>query len=253
MTPRHPERFAFGGPGRCPGGPARRATLAVVLESLLPSPVATAEAYSDDHTEPCFPGEEDLVATAAAGRRREFVTARRCAREALARLGHPPVAIRPGPRREPLWPAGLAGSITHCTGFRAAAVAPTAEVASLGIDAEPHAALPSRVLGAVTAPGDQEHLDALAAADPSMHWDRLLFSAKESIYKAWYPLTGRWLGFDDAVLTVDPAGRTFTGTLRVDGSRTDGGPPLTALSGRFAVTHGLIVTAVWVAATPAAR
>ena len=140
----------------------------------------------------------------------------------------------------------MAGSITHCTGYRAAAVAPTTRVASLGIDAEPHAALPSRVLGAVTAPGDQEHLAGLEAADPAVHWDRLLFSAKESIYKAWYPLTGRWLGFDDAVLSIDPAGRAFTGKLRVDGTRTDGAAPLTTMSGRYTIEHGLIVTAVWV-------
>ncbi len=215
-----------------------------MLQLLLPSPVATAEAFTDDHSEPCFPGEEDLIASARAGRRREFMTARRCAREALAVLGHPPMPIRSGPRREPLWPAGVAGSITHCTGYRAAAVAPTDRVASLGIDAEPHAALPPRVLGAVTAPGDQDHLDDLARADPSVHWDRLLFSAKESIYKAWYPLTRRWLGFTDAFLRVDPATRTFTGTLRVDGSRIDGGPPLAALVGRYAVEHGLVVTAV---------
>ncbi|MBG0560383.1 4'-phosphopantetheinyl transferase family protein, partial [Actinoplanes aureus] len=176
-----------------------------MLDSLLPSPVVTAEAFADDEDEPCFPGEEDLIATAVMGRRREFVTARRCAREALARLGHPPVAIRPGPRREPLWPAGVAGSITHCKGYRGAAVARTEEVVSVGIDAEPHAPLPSRVLGVVTAPGDAEHLAELAHAEPAVHWDRLLFSAKEAVYKAWYPLTGRWLGFTDANLAVGPA------------------------------------------------
>ncbi|MEU4423041.1 4'-phosphopantetheinyl transferase superfamily protein [Actinoplanes sp. NPDC024001] len=217
-----------------------------MLGSLLPSSVVTAEAFADDEAEGSFPGEEDLVATAAPGRRREFVTARRCAREALAGLGHPPVAIRPGPRREPVWPAGLAGSITHCAGYRAAAVTRTEEVASVGIDAEPHAPLPPRVLGAVTAPGDAEHLARLSRAEPAVHWDRLLFSAKEAVYKAWYPLTRRWLGFDEANLTVDPAAGAFTARLRVDGARIDGGPPLTALHGRYLVERGLVVTAVWV-------
>ncbi|WP_328460879.1 4'-phosphopantetheinyl transferase superfamily protein [Actinoplanes sp. NBC_00393] len=217
-----------------------------MLELLLPSSVVTAEAYADDDTELCFPGEEDLVATAVVGRRREFVTARRLARDALAVLGHPPVAIRPGPRREPVWPDGLAGSITHCSGYRGAAVARTDEVVSLGIDAEPHAPLPPRVLGAVTAPGDAEHLAGLARAEPAVHWDRLLFSAKESIYKAWYPLTQRWLGFSDARLTLQPQMGTFTAHILIDGTRLDGGPPLTSLHGRYLIENGLVVTAVWV-------
>ena len=47
-------------------------------------------------------------------------------------------------------------------------------------------------------------LAALARAVPLTHWGRLLFSAKEAVYKAWYPLTGRWLGFEEARLTIDP-------------------------------------------------
>ncbi|SDT78500.1 4'-phosphopantetheinyl transferase family protein [Actinoplanes derwentensis] len=209
----------------------------MLLRSLLPSSVTTAEAYSDDPAEAAFPGEQDLIAAASEGRRREFVTSRRCAREALAALGEPAVPIRPGPRREPVWPTGVAGSITHCTGYRAAAVVRTSDVIGLGIDAEPHAPLPPRVLGAVTAPGDVEHLAALAAGDPSVHWDRLLFSAKESVYKVWYPLTGRWLGFGDAALEIDPRARTFTAHLLVDA-------PFRTLTGRFLVERGLVVTAV---------
>ncbi|GAA4972320.1 4'-phosphopantetheinyl transferase family protein [Actinoplanes utahensis] len=208
-----------------------------MLEALLPSSVITAEAFTDDPDEPCFPGEEDLIAKAVAGRRREFVTARRCAREALGKLGFAPVPIRPGPRREPIWPAGAAGSITHCTGFRGAAVVRTSDVASVGIDAESHAPLPPRVIGAVTAPGDVEHLAALAEADPSVHWDRLLFSAKESVYKAWFPLTRRWLGFEDARIEIDPAAGAFTAWLRVEA-------PWRTLHGRFLVGDGLVVTAV---------
>ena len=87
-------------------------------------------------------------------------------------------------------------------------------------------------------------LAALAHAVPLTHWGRLLFSAKESVYKAWYPLTGRWLGFEDARLTIDPAAGTFAAKLLVDGARKDGEPPLTELHGRFLVARGLIATAV---------
>ncbi|MBQ1046364.1 MULTISPECIES: 4'-phosphopantetheinyl transferase family protein [unclassified Micromonospora] len=214
-----------------------------MIAALLPAGALAVEAFADVPDETPYPGEEDLVARAVAGRRQEFVTARRCAREALARLGYAPVPIRSGTRREPVWPEGVVGSITHCVGYRAAAVAPAGALAGLGIDAEPHEPLPDGVAGVVTVAGEPERLAALRAADPATHWDRLLFSAKESVYKAWYPLTGRWLGFEEAELTFDRAGR-FTARILVDGARVDGGPPLDVLDGRWLVAGGLLLTAV---------
>jgi 4'-phosphopantetheinyl transferase EntD len=216
-----------------------------MIEQLLPAGVAAVEAFEDVPGEPVFPGEEDLVANAVEVRRREFVTARRCAREALAKLGHAPVPIRSGPKREPQWPAGMVGSITHTIGFRAAAIAPRGVLASVGIDTEHNARLPDGIEESITVSGESEMLAALARGFPTTHWGRLLFSAKESLYKAWYPLTGRWLRFEDARLTIDTAG-TFEAKLLIDGARTDGGPPLIELHGRFLVTHGLIATAVTV-------
>ena len=219
-----------------------------MIGRLLPSAAVPVEAFADLPGEAAFPGEEDLIANAVPGRRHEFITARRCAREALGRLGFPAVALRPGPRREPQWPAGAVGSITHCAGYRAAVVARAADLAALGIDAEPHGPLPEGVLDHVTAEGDAGLLERLRDADPSIHWDRLLFCAKEAVYKAWYPLTGRWLGFEDAYLSIDPVAGTFAGNLLVPGDRRDGGPELTALHGRYLVDRGLVLTAVTVAA-----
>ena len=220
-----------------------------MIEALLPDGVVVVEAFADVPGEPVFPGEEDLVARAVEGRRREFVTARRCAREALAALGHPPAPIRSGPKREPCWPAGVAGAITHCAGYRAAAVAPLGVVAGLGIDAEPHGPLPDGVLEAVTVPGEPEMLAALAARAPGTHWGRVLFSAKESVYKAWYPLARRWLGFEDARLSFDTdtgTAGTFRAEILIDG-------PLRTLTGRFLVDRGLLATAVIVPPRPGDR
>jgi 4'-phosphopantetheinyl transferase EntD len=216
-----------------------------MIEKLLPHGVVAVEAFEDVPGEPSFPGEESLVVNAVEARRREFITARRCARAALAKLGYAPVPIRAGPKREPLWPEGLVGSITHTTGFRAAAVASRSLLASIGIDTEQNDRLPDGVGEAITVPGEPEMLAALSRAFPATHWDRLLFSAKESVYKAWYPLTGRGLAFEDARLVIDPAG-TFAAKLLVDGTRTDGGLPLVELRGRFIVAHGLLATAVTV-------
>jgi 4'-phosphopantetheinyl transferase EntD len=81
-------------------------------------------------------------------------------------------------------------------------------------------------------------LGDLAARFPATHWDRLLFSAKESVYKAWFPLTGRWLGFEDAHLTIDPAAATFTASLLVEDA------PLRFLAGRYLVRDEWVLTAV---------
>ncbi|MGC4746996.1 4'-phosphopantetheinyl transferase family protein [Micromonospora sp. DT201] len=217
-----------------------------MIHQLLPRTVVAVEAFTDRAGETVFPGEADLVANAVEGRRREFITARRCAREALQQFGYPPAPIRPGSHREPLWPPGVVGSITHCAGYRAAAVGLAKDVAALGIDAEPHGPLPDGVLDSVTAIGDAGLLTELARRDPTTHWDRLLFSAKESIYKAWYPLTHRWLGFEDASLMIDPAAATFSGRLHVSGTRHDGGFDLKELHGRYVVAEGLVLTAVTV-------
>jgi 4'-phosphopantetheinyl transferase EntD len=209
-----------------------------MIEVLLPAGVVAVEAFADVPGEAVFPGEEDLIARAVEGRRREFVTARRLAREALGRLGYPPVAIRPGPKREPVWPAGVAGTITHCAGYRAAAVAPLSVLRSLGIDAEPNGPLPEGVEESVTVGSEREMLTRLGLTD-GVHWGRLLFSAKESVYKAWYPIARCWLGFEDARLSLDPAAGTFTAEILIDG-------PLRELHGRFLAADGLVATAVTV-------
>jgi 4'-phosphopantetheinyl transferase EntD len=214
-----------------------------MIEQLMPAGVMTVEAFGDIPGEQAFPGEEDLIANAAEGRRREFVTARRCAREALAKLGYAPAPIRRGPNREPIWPADVVGSITHTTGFRAAAVAPNSALSSLGIDVEPNGPLPDGVGERVMVDDEPEMLAALAHACPATHWGRLLFSAKESVYKAWRPLTGRWLDFKEARLTIDPAG-FFTAKLLVDDTPSDNRPPLTELHGRFLVAQGYVATVV---------
>jgi 4'-phosphopantetheinyl transferase EntD len=155
----------------------------------------------------------------------------------------PPQPILTGQRGEPIWPPGVVGSLTHCTGYRAAALARAREFASIGIDAEPHGSLPDGVCGIIARPEETDALAGLATAVPGVHWDRLLFSAKESIYKAWFPLTGLWLGFEDAWVTIDPADGTFAVQLMIPG-------PLTALAGRWAVRHGLILTSIVVPVHP---
>ena len=216
-----------------------------MLGDLLPDEVVVVEAFEDDPGGEVFPGEEDHVVSLLSARGREFVTARRCARDALERLGIPAGPIGVGPRREPLWPDGVVGTITHCPGYRAAAV--SRHVASVGIDAEPDGPLPPGVLEQVAGPVERAALDALAREDPTVHWDRVLFTAKEAVYKAWFPLTGRWLGFEDAFVVIDPATGTFHADLREPGVRRDSGSELRGFDGAFLAARGLLLSAVTVA------
>ncbi|MFD0027341.1 4'-phosphopantetheinyl transferase family protein [Streptomyces sp. NPDC055059] len=100
--------------------------------------------------------------------------------------------------------------MTHCPGYRAAAVASRTRLLSLGIDAEPHAPLPAGVLDLVADPVERAALARLARTHPGVHWDTLLFSAKESVFKAWFPLMGSWLDFTDARLHFRPGTRPST-------------------------------------------
>jgi 4'-phosphopantetheinyl transferase EntD len=218
-----------------------------VIETILPAEAPAEEAFGDLPGLVLFPAEEAAIAQAVDKRRREFTTVRACARAALARLGLPPVPIVPGPRGAPQWPDGVVGSMTHCAGYRACAVALDRNLLALGLDAEPHDQLPDGVLVAVSLEEERKRLAALAAAAPGTHWDRMLFSAKESVYKAWFPLTGRWLGFEDASVTIDPEAGMFTARLLVEGPDLNG-VPLTRFTGRWLVDGGLIITAIAVPA-----
>lgn len=214
-----------------------------MIEQILPVGVASAEAFGDPPGLVLFPEEEVLVARAVDKRRREFMTARACARTALAALGVASVPILPGERGAPQWPLGIVGSITHCAGYRAAAVARTCDVLTIGLDAEPDEVLPSGVLEAVSLPGERERLRALATAAPGTCWDRLLFCAKEATYKAWFPLARCWLGFEDADITINATDGTFEARLLVS-APTVGGSSLAGFTGHWLARDGLILTSI---------
>jgi 4'-phosphopantetheinyl transferase EntD len=215
---------------------------AAVISQILPPQASAVEAFGDAAGATLFAAEEAALGGAGLARYAEFSTGRACARAALARLGLAPAAILPGPRGEPRWPAGVTGSITHCAGYRACAVARSTQVAALGIDAEPDAPLPAGVLAAVATRAERAWLDGRLSAAPQVRWDTLVFSAKEAAYKAWFPLTGATPGFTDVEMT-EPADGRFTLLLLTAGpGRTRSWPA--SLAGRWLASRGLIITAV---------
>ncbi|WP_246090356.1 4'-phosphopantetheinyl transferase family protein [Nonomuraea deserti] len=222
-----------------------------LIGSILPPWVVAVDTF-DDHDAMLFPAEEEVISRSVETRRKEFVTARMCARQAMSLLGLPPQPLLPGLRGEPQWPKGFVGSITHCAGYRGAVVSPGSDTITIGIDAEPDEPLSNGVLEAISLPEERKALRALAADHPEVSWDRLLFSAKESVYKAWFPLAKRWLDFEDAILTFNPVLGAFSARLLVTGPHVDG-QQLTGFTGKYMARDGLLLTAIVMAASTASR
>jgi len=140
-------------------------------------------------------------------RREEFVLGRAAAHAALMQLGfNPPPPILQGPWREPIWPEGYIGSITHTEGIAVCAVCSRDHAAGIGIDLE---SIPERF--------DQEFCQVVGTKEERAWVDRdvlrliRLFSAKEAAFKGFFPQTGAYLDFMDAVLTWQ--GQGFLGRL----------------------------------------
>lgn len=222
----------------------------MMIEPLVPAS-ACAEMFADVPESMMFSSEAAVVEGAVAERRREFGTVRYCARQALRKFGVPAAPVLPDRDGAPRWPAGLVGSMTHCAGYRAAVVARSHDLRGVGIDAEPHAAVPDPALDLILRDEEGVLLSALAADGPDLHWDRVLFCAKEAVFKAWFPLTRRWLDFADVSVTVRLDG-TFRARLRAAASRI-AGVDLDGFNGRWVVDRGLVVAATSISKCPAAR
>jgi 4'-phosphopantetheinyl transferase EntD len=216
-----------------------------MLAEILPPAVVAVELFG--HLQPrrgLFGAEESAIATADTRRQAEFAAGRRCAHAALAGLGAPAGPVLPGPAGEPCWPAGIVGSLTHCERYRACAVARAETMAAVGIDAEPARPLPAGLIETVAAAAERRWLAELWLARPELPWDLLLFCAKEAVYKAWFPLTGRRLGFAD-VLVEFAAGGGFTARVTGAAVRTTG-HAVARVQGRWLVRDGLALTAATV-------
>lgn len=217
-----------------------------LIERVLPDGAEGAELYTDAPAEYLYPEEAAAVAGASPGRQEEFRSVRTCARRALGRLGLPPVPLLPAERGAPGWPDGVVGSMTHCPGYRAAAAARSGPLLALGVDAEPDLPLADRVLARIALTEERDQVAELQRSHTDHAWDRLLFSAKECVYKCWFPLTGRWLGFHQARIQFGPNSGAddgiFTVTLLESDPALDRLRPPPVLTGRWSAGPGLLVS-----------
>jgi len=158
--------------------------------------VVVIERHQPGNPEDLKPVESHYVARARAKRLQEFAAGRACARAALAEFGVHDVELPAAADRQPLWPQGFIGSITHTAGFCAAAVALRSEISCLGLDSETVGAPTPDIWSTVCRDEELEWIDSLPAAERSAAIT-LVFSAKEAFYKAQYPLVSEWLDFHD--------------------------------------------------------
>ena len=187
--------------------------------------------------------EEECVARAVAKRRAEFSRGRACARSVLAQLNVPDFPLLSGPQREPIWPAGIVGSITHTDGLCAVAAAHDARYRGIGIDAEPCLPLDADVIDYVCLKdeltnGRGTDLSGFDVAERA----RLIFSAKESVYKCQFPLTRRFIEFHEVRVRFH-SNSEFSVELLLDVPELGSGA---CFVGRFAARAGFLLTASWI-------
>ncbi|HEY4940171.1 MAG TPA: 4'-phosphopantetheinyl transferase superfamily protein [Rhizomicrobium sp.] len=203
------------------------------LEALFDADVRVMREVGSGDTHGLHPAEAKVVARAVAVRRAEFAAGRACAHAALDALGAPDIPLLPGPDRAPVWPEGFVGSICHTRGACAAVAASRGDTAGLGLDVEPPRVLARDLYPLICRP--EERLHHVRLPTTGADWAMLTFCAKEAFYKAYRPLTGRFLDFHDVsvrfTLAPSPNAGTFQAVL------TDRGLPLCgqteALTGRW--------------------
>lgn len=173
-----------------------------VFSPVLPHHVVFVELGPDTEPEPLHAEEETLLhPRAIADRRRGFRLGRMAARKALRALGIVPVPVLRGANREPLWPGGVVGSITHAAGHAMAAVARSGNSGGIGIDLEHRSRYFPGLMDHIAFGEERTRLAGLPdqeRATAAME----LFSAKESIYKAFFPRVQRFFGFAAADVRV---------------------------------------------------
>ncbi|MCL2447804.1 MAG: 4'-phosphopantetheinyl transferase superfamily protein [Polyangiaceae bacterium] len=195
-----------------------------------------------------FPGIASPLAggRAVPKRQAEFLAGRFCAREAMRtcapHLAEADVGIGPG--REPLWPPGIVGAITHTHGIASAAVARRQDTRGVGLDAE-------RIMTGDSAESVLESIatrDEIAAIAAATGWSvavalTAVFSAKETLYKALYPEVQRYFDFRDAWLEAFES-RDASFHARLVTALSPSLPAGYALTGRFSQSGDFVFTGI---------
>lgn len=181
-----------------------------------------------EHFDPASFGVEGIacpptVARSVRRRQSEFFAGRLAARHALARIQVPSDQVPIGAMREPVWPPGIIGSISHSQHYAAAVALAAGRKNGVGIDIEHIVTeeVQASLLETAISATEFGYLRRLNTALPIAARLTLAFSAKESLYKGAFGSVGRFFDFSAAAVTGVDVERcmlslTLTETLSQD-------------------------------------
>ncbi|NTF35018.1 4'-phosphopantetheinyl transferase family protein [Rhizobium skierniewicense] len=156
--------------------------------------------YSDGLIHSIGEGYRAFIEKANVKRKSEFLAGRYCAHRALEAFDVAPELIGIGQGRSPVWPDGVVGSISHCDGYAIAAAAGKDSLLSVGIDVEDIVSPEIQQTLSKSIINDDE-LFLLNQDAPAELVFTMIFSAKESFFKAVYPFVKAYFGFEAMSVT----------------------------------------------------
>ncbi len=185
-----------------------------LLDGFFDGSVAVAAAPLDATPAALLGDEARLVERAASSRRLEFATGRRLSRMLLERLGEPAGPLLRDDDRVPLWPTGVVASISHCDDLCVVAMGRADRYRGIGIDVEPDEPISEEIERRICTASERTWIAARSAAGYAPGRARkLVFGAKEAVYKAFYPSVREFWGFQDVELALDPESERFVAAL----------------------------------------
>jgi 4'-phosphopantetheinyl transferase EntD len=221
--------------------------LSVPIAALFPPGVVAAELRGPGDERLLLPEEASFLGRAVPKRRGEFAAGRCCARRAMAEFAIADIPLKMAPDRQPVWPAGIVGSITHTRDFCAAVVGSRERLAALGVDSEVVGDVGSEILPRICVSAEAGWIASLPDQDRAAA-ATLVFAAKEAFYKCQYPLVGERLGFKDARVEATwgaSGGEFLVHVMRPIALAAHAALPL---QGRFLLHDGLVTAGVGLAA-----
>lgn len=222
------------------------ALLAAVVtpSTAMQRPIFFKLASPDMWETPVCAAEEALIARAVAKRQREFRAGRHAAHSLFKQHNVQCEALLTGVQREPMWPPGWVGSITHTRGYCAAAIAANDHYRGIGLDVEQARPLQPELIDSLCTRREQDQLQRLrwqlGNNFASELYETILFSAKECIHKVYFPLNYHTLDFLDAEVQIDPTRGTLQATIIHPPQVAQ--HPLTQLQGHFRISANYIAT-----------
>lgn len=217
-------------------------TLANHISNTLPSNVETVVGRIGQCSGLLFNEELNYVCNAVYKRQLEFITGRVCSRLALERLSVASCAIPVGPMREPIWPEGIVGSITHDGAYCAVAVVNRENIPLLGIDLIASRPLEPNLADLICTEQDISNNERLINRKVNFDPYKLTFCIKESIYKCLFPVVQTIFDFQDVSIAIQPESNSAKVTLENERLFSGLG---TELNVKFCLADSYLFSAVW--------